>query len=167
MSTLTEATRREGHTIAFPAVVVVGARADDGGPLTDLVAARDDLLANLHVHVTPWTSGAQYTQGMQRVYRHARAEELITPEEFQVLSGTVGPDTMHELLGVPAHRLWAAAVHQHAVLAGPDAYAMNLLIKQEFGMGKADRMRISERLAPMALSAYRSKDGIEQPLRCV
>ncbi|WAZ24385.1 hypothetical protein STRCI_005799 [Streptomyces cinnabarinus] len=165
MSTLTEATRREGHTIAFPAVVVVGARADDGGPLTDLVAARDDLLANLHVHVTPWTSGAQYTQGMQRVYRHARAEELITPEEFQVLSGTVGPDTMHELLGVPAHRLWAAAVHQHAVLAGPDAYAMNLLIKQEFGMGKADRMRISERLAPMALSAYRSKDGIEQPLR--
>jgi hypothetical protein len=26
-------------------------------------------------------------------------------------------------------------------------------------------MRISERLAPMALSAYRSKDGIEQPLR--
>lgn len=163
--TLTEATRREGHTIAFPAVIIVGARGDDGEPLTDLVAARDDLLANLHVHVTPWTSGAQNTQGMQRVYRHARADELITTEVYQVLSGTVGPQTMQELLGVPGHRLWAAAVHQHAVLAGPDAYAMNLLIKQEFGMGKADRQRISERLAPMALSAYRSQQGIEQPLR--
>ncbi|MEU3411296.1 hypothetical protein ABZ760_08490 [Streptomyces sp. NPDC006658] len=163
--TLTEATRREGHTLAFPATVVVGARADGGEPLADLVAARDDLLATLHVRVTPWTPGAQNTQGMQRVYRHALREGLITPDVHRVLSGTVGTQAMHELLGVPAHRLWSAAVHQHAVLAGPDADAMNLLIKQEFGMRKAFRQQISERLAPMALSAYRSKEGIEQPLR--
>ncbi|MFF9457297.1 hypothetical protein [Streptomyces flaveolus] len=162
---LTEATRREGHTVAFPATVVVGARADDGAPLADLVAARDDLLANLHVRVTAWTPGAQNTQGMQRVYRHARGEDLITPDVYRVLSGTVGPQLMHELLGVPAHRLWSAAVHQHAVLAAPHADGMNRLIKQEFGMGKADRQRISDHLAPMALSAYRSQEGIEQPLR--
>ncbi len=163
--TLTEATRRDGHTLAFPAIVVVGAQADGGGPLADLVAARDDLLATLHVRVTPWTDGAQNTQGMQRVYRHALREGLITREVYQVLSGTVGTQAMHELLGVPAHRLWSAAVHQHAVLAGAQANAMNLLIKQEFGMRRAFRQQISERLAPMALSAYRSKEGIEQPLR--
>ncbi|MGW4349014.1 hypothetical protein ACWEL8_28635 [Streptomyces sp. NPDC004690] len=163
--TLTEATRRDGHTLAFPATVVVGAQADGGGPLADLVAARDDLLATLHVRVTAWTPGAQNTQGMQRVYRHALREGLVAPEVHRVLSGTVGTLAMHELLGVPAHRLWSAAVHQHAVLAGPHADAMNLLIKQEFGMRKAFRQQISERLAPMALSAYRSKEGIEQPLR--
>ncbi|OKJ80717.1 hypothetical protein AMK32_23385 [Streptomyces sp. CB01883] len=162
---MTEATRREGHTIAFPATVIVGARADDGGPLADLVAARDDLLANLHVRVTPWTRGAQNTQGMQRVYRHALREGRISPEVYRVLSGTVGAQEMHDLLGIPAHRLWSAAVHQHVMLAGPRAYAMNQLVKQEFGMAKADRQRISERLAPMALSAYRSQDGIEQPMR--
>jgi hypothetical protein len=164
-ATITEATRREGHTLAFPAIVVVGARADDGGPLTDLVAARDDLLASLHVHVTPWTRGAQNTQGMQRVYRHALREGLISSDVYRVLSGTVGAQEMHDLLGVPAHRLWATAVHQHVLLAGPGAYAMNRLVKQEFGMARADRQRISERLAPMALSAYRSQEGIEQALR--
>ncbi len=163
--TMTEATRREGHTLTFPAVVVVGARADNDGPLADLVAARDDLLASLHVHVTPWTRGAQYTQGMQRVYRHALREGLITPEVYRVLSGTVGTQEMHDLLGVPAHRLWAAAVHQQVMLAGPGVYAMNRLVKQEFGMARADRQRISERLAPMVLSAYRSQEGIDQSLR--
>ncbi|WP_030720236.1 hypothetical protein [Streptomyces griseus] len=162
---LNEATRREGHTVAFPATVVVGARADDGGPLADLVAARDDLLANLHVHVTAWTPGAQNTQGMQRVYRHARRDGLISEDVYRVLSGTVGAQAMHDLLGIPAHRLWSAAVHQHAVLAGAAAYDMNRLIRQEFGMGKADRQRVSERLAPMTLSAYRSQEGIVQPLR--
>ncbi|MFJ3310350.1 hypothetical protein ACIPSA_46655 [Streptomyces sp. NPDC086549] len=164
-STMTEATRREAHTIAFPATVVVGARADDGGPLADLVAARDDLLANLHVHVVPWTGVAQNTQGMLRVYRHALCEGRISTDVYHVLSGTVDAQEMHELLGIPAHRLWSAAVHQHVMLAGPGAYAMNQLVKQEFGLARADRQRISERLAPMALSAYRSQDGIEQPLR--
>jgi hypothetical protein len=164
-STMTESTRREGHTIAFPAIVVVGARADDGGPLADLVAARDDLLANLHVRVTPWTRGAQYTQGMQRVYRHALREGRISTDVYRVLTGTVGAQEMHELLGVPAHRLWAAGVHQYVMLAASGAYAMIRLVKQEFGMARADRQRISERLAPMVLSAYRSQEGIEQSLR--
>ncbi|MFJ3963120.1 hypothetical protein [Streptomyces sp. NPDC090036] len=159
--TLTEATRREGHTLTFPAMVVVGARSEDGSRLPDLVAARDDLVANLHVHVTPWTGGAQNTQGMQRVYRHALRNGLISDSCYQVLLGKVGPGAMHESLGVPPHRLWATAVHQHAVLAGHRADQMNLLIKQEFGMGKADRQRVSEHLAPMALSAYRSSERID------
>ncbi|MER6443486.1 hypothetical protein ABT275_45615 [Streptomyces sp. NPDC001185] len=121
--TLTEATRRKGHTLAFPATVVVGAQADGGEPLADL-------LATLHVRVTAWTPGAQNTQGMQRVYRHALREGLITPDVHRLLSGTVGTQAMHELLGVPAHRLWSAAVHQHAALAESYADAMNRLIKQ-------------------------------------
>ncbi|MEW2077118.1 MULTISPECIES: hypothetical protein [unclassified Streptomyces] len=137
----------------------------DVGPLADLVAARDDLPAGLHVHVTPWTRGAQSTQGMQRVYRHALREGLISSDVYRVLSGTVGAQGMRDLLGVPAHRLWATAVHQQVLPAGPGAYAMNRLVKQEFGMARADRQRISERLAPMALSAYRSQEDIEQALR--
>ncbi|MET9660343.1 hypothetical protein [Streptomyces sp. NPDC006510] len=163
--TLTEATRREGHTLTFPAMVVVGARAEDGSRLPDLVAARDDLVANLHVHVTPWTGGAQNTQGMQRVYRHALRNGLVSDGCYQVLLGKVGPGAMHESLGVPPHRLWATAVHQHAVLAGRRADQMNLLIKQEFGMGKADRQRVSEHLAPMALSSYRSSERIDAAAR--
>ncbi|MFI6396372.1 hypothetical protein [Nonomuraea sp. NPDC050540] len=161
---LTEATRREGHTLAFPAIVVVGAQDEHGDPLSDLVAARDDLLANLHVRVTPWAEGAQSNQGMQRVYRHALGDGLIDQAVYDIISGRVGPKAMHEHLGVPAHRLWSAAVHQHAVLA-VQAEAMNWLIRQEFGMGKADRQRVSERLAPMALSAYRSSDQITRSLR--
>ncbi|MER7756208.1 hypothetical protein [Kitasatospora sp. NPDC097643] len=163
--TLTEATRREGHTLTFPAMVVVGARAEDGSRLLDLVAARDDLVANLHVHVTPWTDGAQNTQGMQRVYRHALRNGLIVKDVYRVLLGEVGPGTMRELLGLPPHRLWSSALHQHAVLAGDRAQQMNLLIKQEFGMGRADRQRISDHLAAMALSAYRSSERIEPAVR--
>jgi hypothetical protein len=96
---------------------------------------------------------------------HLLREGLISSDVYSVLSGTVGAQEMHDLLGVPAHRLWATAVHQHVLLAGPGAYAMNRLVKQEFGMIRADRQRISERLAPMALSAYRSQDSIEQALR--
>ncbi|MFE7034573.1 hypothetical protein ACFU9Y_30110, partial [Streptomyces sp. NPDC057621] len=131
----------------------------------DLGAARDDLLASLHVHVTPWTRGAQYTQGMQRVYRHALREGLITPETYRVLSGTVDAQEMHDLLGVPAHRLWAAALHQQVLLSAPGAHSMNRLVKQEFGMTRGDRQRISERLAPTVLSAYRGHRSIEQSLR--
>ncbi|WP_372407451.1 hypothetical protein [Streptomyces luteireticuli] len=163
--TLTEATRREGHTLTFPATVVVGARAENGSPLPDLVAARDDLVANLHVHVTPWADNAQDTQAMQRVYRQANRTGLIDEDVYRVLMGAVGPEEMHDLLKVPPHRLWSAALHQHTVLAGARAQAMNQLIKQEFGMGKADRMRISEHMAPMALSDYRSLERIDPALR--
>ncbi|MFE3875401.1 hypothetical protein ACFXPX_13495 [Kitasatospora sp. NPDC059146] len=162
--TLTEATRREGHTLTFPAMVIVGAVAEDGSRLPDLIAARDDLVANLHVHVTPWTDGAQNTQGMQRVYRHALRTGLIEEDVYRVLLGAVGAGTMHTTLELPPHRLWSAALHQHAVLAG-QAEQMNLLIKQEFGIRRADRQQVSDRLAPMALSAYRSSERIDQAVR--
>ncbi|HEV2640511.1 MAG TPA: hypothetical protein VGX23_35600 [Actinocrinis sp.] len=163
---LTEATRREGHTLTFPAIVVVGAVGEDGSGLRDLVAARDDLVANLHVHVTPWDEGAQNTQGMQRVYRHALREHLVDDDTYKVLLGEVDPAAMHRLLGLPPHRLWSAALHQQCTLAG-QADRMNRLIKQEFGMGKADRLRVSERIAPMALSAYRSSASIDQFVRAL
>lgn len=162
--TLTEETRREGHTLTFPAVVVVGGQAEDGGFLNDLVAARDDLLASIHIHVTPWDDGAQYTQGMQRVYRRAMALGVVSEATSHVLCGNVGPEEMHELLGVPPHRLWSAAIHQHAVLAGA-AESMNDLIRPEFGRRKIDRQWLSERLATVALSAYRSQEGMEHVLR--
>ena len=54
---LTESTRREGHTLTFPAVVVVGAQAEDGAPLQDLVAARDDLLATFTSMSPPGLTG--------------------------------------------------------------------------------------------------------------
>ncbi|MFE4258264.1 hypothetical protein [Streptomyces sp. NPDC056883] len=161
---LTEATRREGHTITFPATVVVGAQTEENTALPDLVAARDDLLASTHVHVTPWTDGAQHTQGMQRVYRHASGNGLIKAAAYKVLLGQVGPGQMHDLLQLPPHRLWASALHQQVVLAG-SATQMNLIIKQEFGMGKADRQRISAHMAPMALSPYRSSPNIDQAVR--
>ncbi|MFJ7258423.1 hypothetical protein ACIQWV_39450 [Streptomyces sp. NPDC098085] len=161
---LTEETRREGHTLTLPAVVVVGACAKDDGPLDDLVTARDDLLASIHIHVTPWTDAAQHTQGMQRVYRRAAAANIVSAATSRVLSGDVGTAEMHKLLGVPAHRLWSAAVHQHAVLAGT-AESMNGLIRTEFGRRKIDRQWLSERLATVALSAYRSQEGLEHVLR--
>jgi hypothetical protein len=164
-ATMTEATRREGHTLAFPATVVVGAWSASGEPLADLVAASNDLRADLHVHLRPWTPEAQNAQGMQRVYRLARREGLVAPDVYQVLSDAVGVQAMHELLGVPAHRLWSAALHQQAALAEPGAQAMHELIKQEFGMRRVSRQHISERLAPTALSAYRSHEGFEQALR--
>jgi hypothetical protein len=42
---------------------------------------------------------------------------------------------------------------------------MHQLIKQEFGVSSGSRQHISERLAPMALSAYRSQEGFGQALR--
>lgn len=161
---LTEETRREGHTLTLPAVVVVGGRAKDGGHLDDLVTARDDLLASIHIHVTPWADAAQHTQGMQRVYRRAAAANVVSAATSHVLSGDAGPAKMHELLGVPAHRLWSAAVHQHTVLAGT-AESMNNLIRSEFGRRKIDRQWLSERLATVALSAYRSQAGLDHVLR--
>ncbi|MFI6449646.1 hypothetical protein [Kitasatospora sp. NPDC050543] len=163
---LTEATRREGHTLTFPAIVVVGAVTEDGSRLPDLVAARDDLVANLHVHVTPWDEGAQNTQGMQRVYRHALREDLVDTDAYKVLLGEVSPATMHKLLRLPPHRLWSAALHQQCMLAG-QAEKMNRLLKQEFGIGRADRQKVSEKIAPMALSAYRSSPAIDQYVRAL
>ncbi|MFD9630207.1 hypothetical protein [Streptomyces violascens] len=162
---ITEATQREGHSVTFPATVIVGAWSEDGKPLEDLVAARDEILANLHVHVRAWADGAQSAQGMHRVYRHAAREGLVTQQTRRILGSSLGVQALQDHLGLPAHRLWSAAVHQHTVLAAPHVWRMNDLIKQEFGMGKADRKRIGGHLAPLALSAYRSSETIEQAMR--
>lgn len=162
---LTEEARREGHTIAVPAIVIVGAEEQDGSPLRDLVAAKDELLAGLHVHVTPWASGAQFDQGMQTVYRRAHEEGVLGEAFHTVLTNEVGVESLHDLLGLPQHRLWAAALHQHAVLARPQSPAMRRLIRQEFGLAKADRERLGARLGVVALSAYRSQQGgLDRPL---
>ncbi|MEU1555617.1 hypothetical protein ABZ517_23275 [Streptomyces scabiei] len=162
--TLTEATRREGHTFTFPATIVVGAELDDGSPMDDLVVARDDLLANLHIRVTPWLDDAQNTQGMQRVYRHALAKSIVSAEEHKILTGTADPGQMHNLLGLPQHRLWATALHQHVILADR-ATPMIELLRQEFGIKRADRQLIGKRIGAMVLSAYRSSSTLDHALR--
>lgn len=162
--TLTEATRREGHTLTFPATIVVGAELDDGALMDDLVVARDDLLANLHVRVTPWLDDAQNTQGMQRVYRHALAKSIVRADEHKILAGAADPGQMHDLLGLPRHRLWATAVHQQVVLADRAA-AMIDLLRQEFGIKRADRQVIGKRIGAMVLSSYRSSPTLDHALR--
>jgi hypothetical protein len=50
---LTENTIRGGHTLTAPTVVVVGGRTtEDDGPITDIVAAREELLATIHTGPT-------------------------------------------------------------------------------------------------------------------
>ncbi|MDA3627462.1 hypothetical protein OU415_18615 [Saccharopolyspora sp. WRP15-2] len=161
---LTEATRREGHTLSFPAMVVVGAVDDDGASMPDLVVGRDDLLSNLHTRVTPWSETAQNSQGMRRVYRNARIAGHVTDSEYEILVGTAGVDDLHSRLGLPPHRLWASAVHQHVLLAGARAVRMTELLRQEFGFGRADRQLVGKRTGALILSPYRS-DTIDQALR--
>jgi hypothetical protein len=161
---LTEATRREGHTLSFPAMVVVGAMDDTGASMADLVVGRDDLLSNLHTRVTPWSPTAQNSQGMRRVYRNARDADLVSNDEYKILTGAARVDDLHTLLGLPPHRLWASAVHQQVLLAGPRAVAMTELLRQEFGFGRADRQLIGKRTGALILSPYRS-GTIDQALR--
>jgi hypothetical protein len=162
--TLTEATRREGHTLSFPAMVVVGAMDDTGSAMVDLVVARDDLLSNLHTRVTPWSETAQNSQGMRRVYRNAGATGLVNDHEYKILTGTARVDDLRTFLGLPPHRLWASAVHQQVLLAGSRAVEMTELLRQEFGFRRADRQLIGKRTGALILSPYRS-DTIDQALR--
>ncbi|MEU3299763.1 hypothetical protein ABZ729_08065 [Streptomyces sp. NPDC006678] len=161
---LTEKTRREGHTLSFPAMVVVGAMDDTGASMADLVIGRDDLLSNLHTRVTPWSDTAQNSQGMQRVYRNARTAGLVSDNEYKILTGTARVDALHTFLGLPPHRLWASAIHQQVLLAGPRAVKMTELLRQEFGFGRADRQVVGKRTGALILSPYRS-DTIDQALR--
>lgn len=161
---LTEATRREGHTLTLPAMIVVGAVDDHGDPMADLVVGRDDLLSNLHTRVTPWSSTAQNSQGMGRVYRNAGTADLVNDSEYKVLNGTARVEDLQNLLGLPSHRLWASAVHQQVLLSGTRAVKMKELLRQEFGFRRADRQLIGKHTGALILSPYRS-DGIDQPLR--
>ncbi|MEU6347174.1 hypothetical protein ABZ883_40270 [Streptomyces sp. NPDC046977] len=162
--TLTEATRREGHTMTFPATVVVGARRQDGTPLEDLLAGRDDLLANLHVHVTPWTEGAQSAQGMQRLFQHAVRQDLISKSVMRVLTGQADLDEMRRNLQLPAHRLWATAVPQQVLLAG-NYRRMRDLVRQEFGISRVTRTALGSRMGTVVLAPYRSAANHDQAVR--
>jgi hypothetical protein len=154
--TLTEATRRHGHTLTVPATVVIGAHDLNGNPLTDLVAARDDILATLHVDVTAWDTGAQAEQGMTRVLRRALTDDILTPEQHSVLTGAVTTKKMHDLLGFPAHPLWAVALNIQVVFSKATTTDMCRLLVEEFNIKIRTRNEYNKRIGTTALSAYRS-----------
>ncbi|MGJ3557988.1 hypothetical protein ACR6C2_00025 [Streptomyces sp. INA 01156] len=163
-STLTEATRREGHALAFPPPSWSVRRRTGwaaGGPGGGAGRPAGHPARPRHPLDGRGAERAGHAAGLPA--RPARGPDH--PGRAPGAVGHGGYAGHARAARVPAHRLWSAAVHQHAVLAEAHADAMNRLIKQEFGMVQARRQAISERLAPMALSAYRSKEGIEQPLR--
>ncbi|WP_146073632.1 hypothetical protein [Amycolatopsis sp. CA-126428] len=156
---LSEATIRAGHTTTAPSVVVVGGLTTDGaGPLTDLVAAREDVIATIHTDATPWGAVAQAEQGMARLLRRALNGRLITADERMVIEGRCTVEQMHATLGVPAHRLWAVAVTLRAILTTwyPE---MRTLFAEEFNNSRPNRLAIGKQIAATALSGYRSWEG--------
>ena len=159
---LTENTIRAGHTLTTPAVVVVGGRTTkDNGPITDIVAAREELLATIHTDATPWSEAAQAEQGMSRLLRRAVALDLITPEEHRVIEGQCTTSQMHELVGLPPHRLWAAALTVQAVLNPwykPDGTGS--LFREEFNCTNPTRLTVGKQIASTALSGYRSSPNL-------
>ena len=159
---LTENTIRAGHTLTAPAVVVVGGRTtEDDGPITDIVAAREELLATIHTDATPWSEAAQAEQGMSRLLRRAVALDLITPEEHRVIEGQCTTSQMHELVGLPPHRLWAAALTVQAVL-NPwyQADGTGTLFREEFNCTNPTRLTVGKQIASTALSGYRSSSNL-------
>jgi hypothetical protein len=157
--TLSEATIRAGHTMTVPSVVVVGGLAGDGrSPLTDLVAAREDLIATIHTDATPWDDVAQAEQGMTRLLRRAVSEQLLTADEKMVIEGRCTAQQMHAKLGVPPHRLWAVAVTLKAML-NPWYDGMLTLFAEEFNNRRPTRLVVGKQFAATALSGYRSWHG--------
>ena len=159
---LTENTIRAGHTLTAPTVVLVGGRTtEDTGPITDIVAAREDLLATIHTDATPWSEAAQAEQGMSRLLRRAAALGLITPEEHRVIEGQCTTAQMHELVGLPPHRLWAAALTVQAVL-NPwyKADGTGVLFREEFNCTNPTRLTVGKQIASTALSGYRSSPNL-------
>jgi hypothetical protein len=159
---LTENTIRGGHTLTAPTVVVVGGRTtEDDGPITDIVAAREELLATIHTDATPWSEAAQAEQGMSRLLRRAVALDLITPEERRVIEGQCTTSQMHELVGLPPHRLWAAALTVQAVL-NPwyEVNGTGALFREEFNCKNPTRLTVGKQIASTALSGYRSSPNL-------
>ncbi|MGH3521753.1 MAG: hypothetical protein ACRDU4_02750, partial [Mycobacterium sp.] len=159
---LTESTIRGGHTLTAPIVVVVGGRTtEDDGPITDIVAAREDLVATIHTDATPWSEAAQAEQGMSRLLRRAVALDLITPEEHRVIEGQCTTSQMHELVGLPPHQLWAAALTVQAVL-NPwyQADGTGALFREEFDCKNPTRLTVGKQIASTALSGYQSSPNL-------
>ncbi|MFV2086808.1 hypothetical protein [Micromonospora sp. LOL_021] len=157
---LTENTIRAGHTLTAPTVVVVGGKITDGTDLlTDMVAAREDLIATIHTDATPWDPAAQAEQGMARVLRRATNTGLMTPEKRRVIEGRCTVEEMHELLGLPKHRLWAVALTLQAIL-NPWYDGMRTLFREEFNSSNPTRLLVGKQVASTALSGYRSAKTI-------
>ncbi|MEU7941104.1 hypothetical protein [Microbispora bryophytorum] len=157
---LTENTIRLGHTMTAPTVVVVGGRTiEDDEPLSDLVAAREDLIATIHTDATPWDDAAQAEQGMSRLLRRAVRDGLITADQRRVIEGRCSVQEMHALLGLPPHRLWAAALTVQAVVTNWTD-GMRSLFREEFNSKNPTRQTIGRQIASTALSGYRSKPTI-------
>jgi hypothetical protein len=155
---LTESTIRFGHTLTAPSVVVVGGRTTDGDePISDMVAAREDLIATIHTDATPWSDAAQAEQGMSRLLRRAVSLGLVTVEEHRVIEGECTTSEMHNKLGIPPHRLWAAALTVRAIL-NPwySADGTGTLFREEFNSKNPQRTTIGKQIASTALSGYRS-----------
>ncbi|WP_374456996.1 hypothetical protein [Nocardioides sp.] len=155
---LTENTIRAGHTLTAPTVVVVGGRNTAGdAALTDMVAARDDLIATIHTDATPWSEAAQAEQGMSRLLRRALAGNLLTEEQYRVVEGQCTPAEMNSLVGLPPHRLWAAALTLQ-VLLNPwyETNGTGVLFREEFNAKNPTRLMIGRSVASTALSGYRS-----------
>lgn len=158
-STLTEATIRSGQTLVAPAVVVVGASATTGGPLLDLPAAREDLIATIHTDATPWDQTAQAEQGMSRLLRRAEAKGMVTADQRRVIEGRCTPTEMNALLGLPPHRLWATALTLMVVL-NPWYDGMGALFREEFNVKQPRRATVGRAIASTALSGYRSSETL-------
>ncbi|WP_457109456.1 hypothetical protein [Marmoricola sp. URHA0025 HA25] len=156
---LTEATIRAGQTLVAPAVVVVGAAATTGGPLADLPAAREDLIATIHTDATPWDATAQSEQGMSRLLRRAEVRGMVTPDQRRVIEGRCTAKEMHDLLDLPPHRLWATALTLMVVL-NPWYEGMGSLFREEFNVKQPRRATVGKAIASTALSGYRSSETL-------
>jgi hypothetical protein len=156
---LTEATIRLGQTLTVPAVVVVGGWAgrQRGNPLTDLIAARDDLIGTIHTDATPWDDEARAGRGLVRVLRRAVLEAgVIDDDTRQVIEGRFTVEEMHDRLGLPPNRLWATALTVQAILNGWDKGVFKLFAEQ-FLNRRPTRMVIGKQIATTALSAYKTE----------
>lgn len=164
---LTEQTIREGHTATVPAVVIVGMASDDPAKPVDLVAAKDDLVAGLHVNTTPWQRAARYDQGMHHVLRSAVDNGLISdPALIEVLEGTADIQTMSQTLDLPPHPLWAAATWVEQMTGKARWDAVRPLFRQAFSLAQAQRKPVGERLGVVALAPFRSRTelGVDRAL---
>ncbi|MBB2943285.1 hypothetical protein FB565_002998 [Actinoplanes lutulentus] len=155
---LTETTIRLGQTLTVPSVVVVGGWADGatGNPLTDLPAAREDLIASIHTEAAPWDEEAKAEQTMTRMLRRAVLETgAIDADTRQAIEGRLTVDEMHARLGLPPNRLWATALTLQAILNGWDK-GVSTLFAEEFANRRPTRMVIGKQLSTTALAAYKT-----------
>lgn len=159
---LTAATIRLGQTLAAPTVIVVGGRTPTGDPLTDVTAARDDLIGSVHTEHASWRPTAKTASGMAKVVSRATRVGLISSDERCILEGRTTVDEMHAILGVPPHRLWAMAF-THVVILNPYYNGMKEMLREEFSLrANPTRAEVSRSLSSAALAGYRSEKSLQR-----